>query len=87
MSFCRLSAALAFTVAAALGLAGCGRSGPLDPPPSSAAPPPPAAAAPTNFIDPLNPIGEPQQTSGRSTLANPPPQALSKSFILDPLLR
>jgi len=77
LAFDRLSVrfALAVLVAAALGLAACGRKGPLDPPPSAAVPPPPASAA---------------DASGAPATANPaapPPPSQKKSFFLDPLLQ
>ncbi|MGA2312421.1 MAG: lipoprotein [Xanthobacteraceae bacterium] len=74
MAFDRLSVrfALAVLVTAALGLAACGRKGPLDPPPSAAVPPPPAASA--------------ADASGAPVTANPAPSQ-NKSFILDPLLQ
>jgi predicted small lipoprotein YifL len=61
--------AVAVALVAALGLAGCGRKGPLDPPPLAG-----AAAAPAE-IDPLT--GEPRRVApGRPAPKNEP-------FILD----
>jgi predicted small lipoprotein YifL len=75
LAFDRLSVrfALVVLVAAALGLAACGRKGPLDPPPSAAVPPPPAASA--------------ADAASASATANPAAPNQKKSFILDPLLQ
>jgi predicted small lipoprotein YifL len=80
-------------IAAALGLASCGRNGPLGLPPSAAAAQPVAAAPP-----PAAPPGSPDaaaaaalessQKNGFDAQGNPVAAAgQKKSFILDPLLQ
>jgi predicted small lipoprotein YifL len=83
---------LAVALIVPLALGACGRKGPLDPPPSAATPPPPALqpqAAPstTGLIDPLTPLGQPQQAPPpvQTTQVAPAPQR--KSFLLDPLIQ
>jgi predicted small lipoprotein YifL len=87
----RLLARIAVTVAglAALGLAGCGRAGPLEPPPGPAAGPAPAAQL-------TGPDGTPIPGSAQDAAlktgfdqnGNPvAPPGQKKPFILDPLLQ
>jgi len=74
----RRAAALALV---ALGLAGCGRYGPLEPPPdasASAKPVAPAPASPATGADALNPQVKPKI---------PPITPPNQPFILDPLLK
>jgi predicted small lipoprotein YifL len=92
------SFALGAAVSLTLGLAGCGRKGPLDLPPSST----PSPQASSNLTQPsfgpssMMPGAQPppQQTAGQPTNAydsngrpiyQPPPK--NKSFILDPVLQ
>jgi len=51
LRFARL--AMLGVLAAALGLTGCGRKGPLDPPPSAAVTQPAQAAAPDSGVNPM----------------------------------
>jgi predicted small lipoprotein YifL len=79
-------------VVACIGLAACGRKGPLDPPPSAAIPPVPntssAPAAKPAFIDPTTPTGAPQQAAVQTSQAQPAtPAAQNNSFFLDFLLK
>ncbi len=88
---------LAMALILPLGLAACGRKGPLDPPPSAAIPAEPASRpAPTTFIDPTTPTGGPQQAAPvapvQTTQAAPATrpaktQPALKSFFLDPLVQ
>jgi predicted small lipoprotein YifL len=82
--------ALVAVMTAALGLAACGRKGPLDPPPSAGITPPPASAPHSSLGEenygPL-PVGERPRTAA----AVPPPAATQpppppKTFFLDFLL-
>jgi predicted small lipoprotein YifL len=88
--------ALGAAVSLALGLAGCGRKGPLDLPPSDT---PSPQANNTNLTQPafgassLLPGSQPQTSGGPAPNAydsqgrpiyQPPPK--NKSFILDPIL-
>jgi predicted small lipoprotein YifL len=63
---------------AALGLAGCGRKGPLDPPPAAVAAPAPAGATPDAKPGPADGFDE----QGRPVA----PQSAQKRTILDWLL-
>jgi len=75
----RRAAALAALVA--LGLAACGRYGPLEPPPDASAaakPAAPASASPATSADALNPQVKPKI---------PPITPPNQPFILDPLLK
>jgi predicted small lipoprotein YifL len=65
--------ALVAVMAAALGLAACGRKGPLDPPPPSAEVPPPPANAP-------------RQSAAAPPPAAATAQPAPKTFFLDFLL-
>jgi predicted small lipoprotein YifL len=70
----------------ALGLAGCGRAGPLEPPPGPAAVPSAQLTQPDGSPAP----GSPQDTavkSGFDSAGNPVATGQKRSFILDPLLR
>jgi predicted small lipoprotein YifL len=58
----------------ALGLAGCGRYGPLEPPPDANAPPKPASSNPANM-------------SALSHPSIPPIVPPKQPFFLDPLLK
>jgi predicted small lipoprotein YifL len=87
--------ALAVILVAALGLAACGRKGPLDPPPSAAIPPGPVASSappglPGYSATPPAP-GSPAETSAKTGFdarGNPvAPPGPNQPFILDPLLR
>jgi predicted small lipoprotein YifL len=62
-------------LAAALGLAGCGRKADLDPPSASATPAPATSADPRSWGQP-----SPQNPPA------PPPPARNRTFVLDPLL-
>src|SRR5262249_21762957 len=83
--------ALVAAMTATLGLAGCGRKGPLDPPPSAGATPPPPAYAPRPSLGEENygplppPAGERPPTAAAAPPAptTPPPP---KTFPLDFLL-
>ena len=81
--------ALAAVMMAALGLAACGRKGPLEPPPAAAlADPQPTAARPSlgEDNDAAAPSGEPAPRRAQASAppaASPPPK---KSFFLDFLL-
>jgi predicted small lipoprotein YifL len=74
--------ALVAVMTAALGLAACGRKGPLDPPPTAAPNPPPANAPPQ--------AGERPPNATAPTAAAPPPPAAAqpaqKTFFLDFLI-
>ena len=71
--------AAALTALVALGLAACGRYGPLEPPPdASAAAKPAATAAPATSADALSPQMKPKI---------PPITPPNQPFILDPLLK
>jgi len=86
----RLSIRLALAVAgaAALGLAGCGRAGPLELPPGPATP---APAAQLSSPDGTPVPGSPQDTAmktGFDAQGNPVATAGQKRpFLLDPILR
>jgi predicted small lipoprotein YifL len=74
------------TLAAALGLAGCGRKSALDPPPSAQAVPtpaeqqqPPGWRSPSGIVPELSGQSQPSQ----QTL----PPARERGFLLDPLLK
>ena len=80
-SFLRL--ALAGALVASLGLAACGRKGPLDPPPSASASAPPAQSRSPN----PNPFAASPLGSGQEDeTATQAPQAPNRSFFLDGLL-
>jgi predicted small lipoprotein YifL len=80
--------ALVAAMTAALGLAACGRKGPLDPPPSAGLTPPPAYA-PRPSLGEENygpaPVGERPRTgvAAPPAAAEPPPK---KTFFLDFLI-
>ena len=71
--------ALIGALAAAFGLAGCGRKGPLDPPPSAVSATGQQEPADTSLIGPpaAKPAAKPASTAGKAPDTN---------FILDPLL-
>jgi predicted small lipoprotein YifL len=79
--------ALVAAMTAALGLAACGRKGPLDPPPSAGLTPPPAyAPRPSLGEENYGPAPPPVE---RAAVAAPPPAAAPpppKTFFLDFLL-
>ncbi len=85
-----LRLALIGALVASLGLAACGRKGPLDPPPAASATGEPQAAAPASAVNPMAfPIG------GQSTSSNPgvgpdgrvqAPKGPDKHIFLDDLL-
>jgi predicted small lipoprotein YifL len=82
----RLALAAAMTVA--LGLAACGRKGPLDPPPSAGLAPPPAYAprpslGEENYAPAPPPVGARTPVAAPPAAAAPPPP---KTFFLDFLL-
>jgi predicted small lipoprotein YifL len=82
--------ALVAVMTAALGLAACGRKGPLDPPPT-AAPSPPPANAPRASLGEENygPLPPPAGEHPPSAAAPPPPAATQpprKTFFLDFLI-
>jgi len=87
--------ALAALIAAAFGLAACGRNGPPLPPPGpvAAQPPPaaPAAAAPSPVPGTTTDAATAQanaQKNGFDSFGNPvAPPGQKKSFLLDPLLQ
>jgi predicted small lipoprotein YifL len=80
--------ALVAAMTAALGLAACGRKGPLDPPPSAGLAPPPAYAprpslGEENYGPVSPPAGErPRAAAAPAAAVAPPP----KTFFLDFLL-
>ena len=80
--------ALVAAMTAALGLAACGRKGPLDPPPSAGLSPPPAYA-PRPSLGEEN-YGPAPPPAGERTAAAAPPAATAppppKTFFLDFLL-
>jgi len=87
--------AMAGALLAALGLAGCGRKGPLDPPPSASAAPateqaPPSAQGPglvgPASMSPFGSGGGSSANSGSPTGTATPPTTQNKKFLLDPLL-
>ena len=69
--------ALIGALAAAFGLAGCGRKGPLDPPPSAVSATGQQAPANTSLIGTPN---------AKAAATKPAAKASNKSFVLDPLL-
>jgi predicted small lipoprotein YifL len=71
--------ALIGALAASLGLAACGRKGPLDPPPSAV--PTAGKQAPANPA-----IRSPFEKSSDGSDNNAGPQVPDKPFVLDPLL-
>jgi len=76
---------------AALGLAACGRKGPLDPPPSAAVPTSPSALAPHPSLGEENygPAPPPAGDQARTAVAAPPAATAPpppKTFPLDFLL-
>jgi predicted small lipoprotein YifL len=89
LKFPRRELAAATAIIAALGLSGCGRSGPLEPPPGPAVPPAPSAQLTQPDGSPVP--GSPQDTAARTGFdqyGNPvatPGQ--KRPFILDPLLQ
>jgi predicted small lipoprotein YifL len=81
--------ALVAAMMAALGLAACGRKGPLDPPPSAGLAPPPAYAprpslGEENYGPVSPPAGERPRTAAAPAAAVEPPPP--KTFFLDFLL-
>jgi len=81
--------ALVAAMTAALGLAACGRKGPLDPPPSAGLTPPPAYAprpslGEENYGPAAPPVGERTAVAGPPAATAPPPPP--KTFPLDFLL-
>ena len=83
--------ALVAAMTAALGLAACGRKGPLDPPPSAALPTPPAyAPRPSLGEENLGPAPPPAAVRTSAVAAAPPapaaPPPPPKTFFLDFLL-
>lgn len=70
----------AFSILAALALAGCGRRGPLEPPPGAAAPaaPPTAKTAGSNVTEGKT---HPEETTAPATEKAP-----RRPFLLDPML-
>ena len=82
--------ALVAAMTAALGLAGCGRKGPLDPPPSAGITPPPAyAPRPSLGEENYGPVPAPAGERPRTAVAAPTPTAPPpppKTFPLDFLL-
>lgn len=72
------------TLAAALGLAGCGRKSALDPPPSAQAVPTPAEQQQPGWRSPSGIVPE---LSGQSQPAQTLPPAKNRGFLLDPLLK
>jgi predicted small lipoprotein YifL len=82
--------ALVAAMAAALGLAACGRKGPLDPPPSAGLAPPPAyAPRPSLGEENYGPVPPPVGERPRTAVAAPPPATAPpppKAFFLDFLL-
>jgi len=83
--------ALLAAMTAALGLAACGRKGPLDPPPSAAITPPPAySPRPSLGEENYGPVPPPAGDHTRTAAAAPPPPAAAppppKTFFLDFLL-
>ena len=68
--------ALALAALLALGLAGCGRIGPLEPPPGANAPAAPAAAP--GSVEAISPMVKPNI---------PPITPPNQPFLLDPLLK
>ena len=84
-----LRIAIVATLAAALGLTGCGRKGPLDPPPSAVAAAP-AEAVPQGPGPSLNPIsGPPKSNTPAAFGPNGEPVAAKgqkKSLFLDWLI-
>jgi predicted small lipoprotein YifL len=80
--------ALATALTAALGLAGCGRSGPLELPPGPATPAPSAQLSPQNSAVPGSAQEAAAVHNGFDARGNPvAPVGEKKSFILDPLLQ
>jgi predicted small lipoprotein YifL len=81
--------ALAVAMTAALGLAACGRKGPLDPPPSAGLAAPPAYA-PRPSLGEENHAPAPPSIGDRAPTAPAPPVAAApppqKTFFLDFLL-
>ena len=81
--------ALVAAMTATLGLAACGRKGPLDPPPSAGIPPPPAYAPGPSLGEenygPLPP-GERPQAAAVAPTQPPPTKPPPKTFPLDFLL-
>jgi predicted small lipoprotein YifL len=79
--------ALVAAMTAALGLAACGRKGPLDPPPSAGLAPPPAYAPRPSLGEenygPAPPPVERTAVAAPPAAATPPPP---KTFFLDFLL-
>jgi len=78
---------LVAAMTAALGLAACGRKGPLDPPPSAGLTPPPAytprpSLGEENYGPALPPVGERPVAAPPAATAPVPP----KTFFLDFLL-
>jgi predicted small lipoprotein YifL len=82
--------ALVAAMTAALGLASCGRKGPLDPPPSAGLTPPPAyAPRPSLGEENYGPVPSPVGERPRPAVAAPPPATEPtppKTFPLDFLL-
>jgi predicted small lipoprotein YifL len=82
--------ALAAILTGALGLAACGRKGPLDPPPSAALPPSPADAAARpglgeeHYGTPPAASTAPAPAAAATSPGSPPPA--QKTFFLDFLL-
>ena len=80
--------ALVAAMTAALGLAGCGRKGPLDPPPSAGITPPPAYAPRPSLGEenygPVPPAERPRTAAAAPPAPTAPPQP--KTFPLDFLL-
>jgi predicted small lipoprotein YifL len=81
--------ALVAAMTAALGLAACGRKGPLDPPPSAGLTPPPAyAPRPSLGEENYGPTPLPVERTAAAAppAATPPPPPPPKTFFLDFLL-
>jgi predicted small lipoprotein YifL len=79
--------ALVVAIMATLGLAACGRKGPLDPPPSAGIAPPPAyAPRPSLGEENYGPAPSPAAARPVAAAAPPPPPPQQKSFFLDFLL-
>ena len=80
--------ALVAAMTAALGLAACGRKGPLDPPPGAGLTPPPAYAprpslGEENYGPAPPPAGErPRTAAAPPATAEPPPKAFPLDFLL-----
>jgi predicted small lipoprotein YifL len=84
----RLAALVA--LAAALGLGGCGRKGPLDPPPSAAIAPAPDTPSLGDANDPNMTGGyrrAPSATAAATAQPTGPLPGDKRTFILDPLIK